>query len=229
MVALPGPRNSRRVANKSRFISTQQTFSYSFQTSTFASFRKKWTSKIHRSKRITSNPIIDRSFPDGSTALRVTSRSNNTNNNACSMSEPTGQEPCGGDHTIHGQTPRDNMYTRPGSNHRSICKQSTKKRGTSGERHLPGSVEHFLSLQHSYSKFGVFRSDSTSHQRRTTEQRSFSNKTKQTKTTTTRSLTTSTTTLQKTQVVESDARCSVVSAKNNSRKGQTRVWTNDKI
>lgn len=72
--AHPPRRNNRRVAVRSKFISTQQTFSYSFKLQRLPHLRKatkknsndgcKNSSKVHHSKRFTSKPIIDWSFPE---------------------------------------------------------------------------------------------------------------------------------------------------------------------
>lgn len=63
------PKQPEGGPNRSKFISTQQTFSYSFQTSTFASFTKtdgcaKHFERPSLEKILTSKPIIDWSFPD---------------------------------------------------------------------------------------------------------------------------------------------------------------------
>lgn len=132
-------------------------------------------------KRNTSKSIIDRSFPERKHLSPTSGISNNT---ACFKTGHTGQE-----HvwvtTVQQVTPD---VTR--------CLYSSWKLHRSHlhnqEEDLPvllqspscctGSVEHFLSLQHSYSKFGVFRTilRQPPPGETTTVQRSFS-KTKQTR------------------------------------------------
>lgn len=149
------------MANKSKFISTQQTLSYSFQTSTFASFWNKWTSKIHQSKKKKPRPnqSLTGVFPtteappanirEQQLVLQIGTHWTRTSEGDHFPPHPGQPSSQQGVYSFWKITTSINLHNQeeklPELNAPAILHR------------LSGSEEHFLSLQHSYSKFGVFR------------------------------------------------------------------------
>lgn len=119
----------------------------------------KNSSKVHHSKRfIRPNQSLTGVFPSRSTPTSC----NTLLRTGC---KHTGQAHWGHNrNVIHGHTPRQ-RYTRPGTTSINL-QRPIKKELPSTERQIVrsttlqislGGGTNFLSLQHSYSKFGVFR------------------------------------------------------------------------